>query len=634
MERQALPLIPVPFRLVVRQVRTEEGYVTDPVAIRQLEVLRGLLENADALVIATDAGREGELVSRYLLDYLGYRKPALRLWISSLTEKAILNGFKNLREDGDFDNLALAARARREADWILGVNASIALGIAAGMGNHSLGRVQTPTLALVCRRYLENRDFVPVSFYHLRTGVCKDGQKVLFTRPLRYERKEDAEKARAGLEGESRCTVLAVEKKENMEEPPLPHDLTGLQREANTRLGMAAGQTLAVVQRLYERGYVSYPRTGCRHIPEDIFEQAHTLVASLKGHPRFGRHAERLLEKGLNPHAVDGNSVTEHHALLITGEVPEGLSPDEQNIYSLIAGRMLEAFSEGCVREVVRVRADYGGMEFEAETSCVKYPGWRDIYNGPDMAEESTPLPQFHQGETLAVLETEILEDSTKPLPPFTEAGLLAAMENADGTADGESKKKITERCGLGTPGTRAGIIDLLVARRYVERIGNRLIPTEKGLEIYGIVGVKLIAGVAMTAAWEEALREIEEGRLSAGKFMKGIHEYARKIVSELLALQVRNPGVTRCACPKCGTGTVTLYDRVAKCGDPDCAFHLPRMFNGREMTDEEMTRLMAWEATPFLKFTTKAGKPYEASLRMDENYKVELTFKDSMREL
>lgn len=634
MERQALPLIPVPFRLVVRQVRTEEGYVTDPVAIRQLEVLRGLLENADALVIATDAGREGELVSRYLLDYLGYRKPALRLWISSLTEKAILNGFKNLREDGDFDNLALAARARREADWILGVNASIALGIAAGMGNHSLGRVQTPTLALVCRRYLENRDFVPVSFYHLRTGVCKDGQKVLFTRPLRYERKEDAEKARAGLEGESRCTVLAVEKKENMEEPPLPHDLTGLQREANTRLGMAAGQTLAVVQRLYERGYVSYPRTGCRHIPEDIFEQVPTLVASLKGHPRFGRHAERLLEKGLNPHAVDGNSVTEHHALLITGEVPEGLSPDEQNIYSLIAGRMLEAFSEGCVREVVRVRADYGGMEFEAETSCVKYPGWRDIYNGPDMAEESTPLPQFHQGETLAVLETEILEDSTKPLPPFTEAGLLAAMENADGTADGESKKKITERCGLGTPGTRAGIIDLLVARRYVERIGNRLIPTEKGLEIYGIVGDKLIADAAMTAAWEEALREIEEGRLSAGKFMKGIHEYARKIVSELLALQVRNPGVTRCACPKCGTGTVTLYDRVAKCGDPDCAFHLPRMFNGREMTDEEMTRLMAWEATPFLKFTTKAGKPYEASLRMDENYKVELTFKDSMREL
>lgn len=414
MERQALPLIPVPFRLVVRQVRTEEGYVTDPLATRQLGVLRGLLENAEGVVIATDAGREGELVSRYLLDYLGYRKPALRLWISSLTEKAILNGFKNLREDGDFDNLALAARARREADWILGVNASIALGIVAGISNHSLGRVQTPTLALVCRRYLENRDFVPVSCYHLRTGVCKDGQKVLFTCPLRYERKEDAEKARAGLEGESRCTVLAVKKKENMEEPPLPHDLTGLQQEANTRLGMAAGQTLAVVQRLYERGYVSYPRTGCRHIPEDIFEQAPTLIASLKGHPRFGRHAERLLEKGLNPHAVDGNSVTEHHALLITGEVPEGLSPDEQNIYSLIAGRMLEAFSEGCVREIVRVRVDYGGMEFEAETSCVKYPGWRDIYNGPDMAEEGKSLPQFHQGEILAVLETEILEDCTK----------------------------------------------------------------------------------------------------------------------------------------------------------------------------------------------------------------------------
>ena len=189
------------------------------------------------------------------------------------------------------------------------------------------------------------------------------------------------------------------------------------------------------------------------------------------------------------------------------------------------------------------------------------------------------------------------------------------------------------EKCGLGTPGTRTGIIDLLVARRYVERIGNRLIPTEKGLEIYGIVGDKLIADAAMTAAWEEALREIEEGRLSAGKFMKGIHEYARKIVSELLALQVRNPSVTKCTCPKCGTGTVTFYARVAKCGDPDCAFHLPRMFNGRTMRDEEMTRLMAGEATPFLKFTTKAGKPYEASLRMDENYKVELTFKDRRSE-
>lgn len=326
---------------------------------------------------------------------------------------------------------------------------------------------------------------------------------------------------------------------------------------------------------------------------------------------------------------MDGNSVTEHHALLITGEVPEGLSPDEQNIYSLIAGRMLEAFSEGCVREIVRVRVDYGGMEFEAETSCVKYPGWRDIYNGPDMAEEGKSLPQFHQGEILAVLETEILEDCTKPQSPFTEAELLAAMENAGSTADSENKKKRMEKCGLGTPGTRAGIIDLLVARRYVERIGNRLIPTEKGLEIYGIVGDKLIADAAMTAAWEEALREIEEGRLSAGKFMKGIHEYARKIVSELLALQVRNPSVTKCTCPKCRTGTVTFYDRVAKCGDPDCAFHLPRMFNGRTMTDEDMTRLMAGEATPFLKFTTKAGKPYEASLRMDENYKVELTFKD-----
>lgn len=289
----------------------------------------------------------------------------------------------------------------------------------------------------------------------------------------------------------------------------------------------------------------------------------------------------------------------------------------------------LEEPSEGCVREIVRVRVDYGGMEFEAETSCVKYPGWRDIYNGPDMAEEGKSLPQFHQGEILAVLETEILEDCTKPQPPFTEAELLAAMENAGSTADSENKKKRMEKCGLGTPGTRAGIIDLLVARRYVERIGNRLIPTEKGLEIYGIVGDKLIADAAMTAAWEKALREIEEGRLSAGKFMKGIHEYARKIVSELLALQVRNPGVTKCTCPKCGTGTVTFYDRVAKCGDPDCAFHLPRMFNGRTMRDEEMTRLMAGEATPFLKFTTKAGKPYEASLRMDENYKVELTFKD-----
>mgnify|MGYP000426524824 CR=1 FL=1 len=162
-----------------------------------------------------------------------------------------------------------------------------------------------------------------------------------------------------------------------------------------------------------------------------------------------------------------------------------------------------------------------------------------------------------------------------------------------------KAKRKITERCGLGTPGTRAGIIDLLVGPPVRRAYRKPSHPTEKGLEIYGIVGDKLIADAAMTAAWEEALREIEEGRLSAGKFMKGIHEYARKIVSELLALQVRNPGVTRCACPKCGTGTVTLYDRVAKCGDPDCAFHLPRMFNGREMTDEEMTRLMAWEATP-----------------------------------
>ena len=625
-----LPIIPHPFKLVVRQVKTEEGYKADPSALKQLDVIRKLLNQAGSVIICTDAAREGELIARYVLDYLGYTQETKRLWISSLTEKSIREGFNNLKSSGEFDNLYRAAKARREADWVVGMNASLSLSMAAGKSNYSLGRVQTPALAMICRRYLDNRDFVAKPYYLLQLRTTKAGEELVMTCAEKYDTPQSLDMARKKVCEEKTAKVVQVEKKQVSEEAPLLYDLTTLQRSANTKLGLTAEQTLDIAQKLYEFGYISYPRTGCGYITEDIFEQVPSLIALLKQHPRFARHAENLCSRILNRHCVNDSKMTDHHGLIITENFPQNLSLDEQNIYSMIAGRMLEAFSGKCLKETLSVQADCNGVSFGIKGCQIKVPGWRGIYNEPGEKEEGSLLPEFKEAETLPVLGIDTLSRKTKPQPVFTEASLLAAMEGCGRELDDEKEREAMKDSGLGTPATRAGIIELLIARHYVERSGRSLIPTPKGLEVYDIVKEKMIANVSMTGRWECALHEIETGKVPTETFTGSINSYASQITSELLAMKLDHPDLPRCNCPKCGEGTVTIYNKVAKCGDPDCGFLLFRTFNGRELTDNQMLLLLQEKRTGYLKFTSKKGKKYEASLELDDNYKIDITFKDN----
>lgn len=625
-----LPIIPHPFRLVVRQVKTEEGYKADPSALKQLDVIRRLLNQAGSVIICTDAAREGELIARYVLEYLGYTKETKRLWISSLTEKSIREGFNNLKSSREFDNLYRSAKARREADWVVGMNASLSLSMAAGKSNYSLGRVQTPTLAMICRRYLDNKDFVAKPYYLLQLRTTKVGEELIMTCAEKYDTPQSLDMAHKKVYEEKTAKVVQVEKKQVSEEAPLLYDLTALQQNANTKLGLTAEQTLDIAQKLYEFGYISYPRTGCSYITEDIFEQVPSLIALLKQHPRFTRHAENLCNRTLNRHCVNDSKMTDHHGLIITENYPRNLSLDEQNIYSMIAGRMLEAFSGKCLKETLFVQADCNGASFGIKGCQIKVPGWRGIYNEPDEKEEGSLLPEFKEGETLPVLGIDTLARKTKPQPIFTEASLLAAMEGCGRNLSDEKEKEAMKDSGLGTPATRAGIIELLIARHYVERSGRSLIPTPKGLEVYDIVKEKMIANVSMTGRWECALHEIETGKVPTETFTGNINSYASQITSELLAMKLDHTDLPRCNCPKCGEGTVTIYNKVAKCGDPDCGFLLFRTFNGRELTDNQILLLLQEKRTGYLKFTSKKGKKYEASLELDDNYKIDITFKDN----
>lgn len=629
-EKEMLPIIPDPFKLVVRQIKTEDGYKADPTALKQLEVIRKLLSQAGSVIICTDAAREGELIARYVLEYLEYTKETKRLWISSLTEKSICTGFNNLKPGSDFDNLYRAAKARREADFVVGMNASLSLSMAAGKSNYSLGRVQTPTLAMICRRYLDNRDFVAKPYYLLQLRTTKAGEELVLTGTEKYDTPEKLDTDRKKVYEEKTAKVVQVEKKEVSEEAPLLYDLTALQRSANTKLGLTAEQTLNIAQKLYESGYISYPRTGCSYITEDIFEQVPSLIALLKQHPRFAWHAESLCNQPLNRHCVDDSKMTDHHALIITENYPQRLSLDEQNIYSMIAGRMLEAFSGKCLKATVSVQADCNGVLFGIKGCQIKVPGWRGIYNEPGEKEEGSLLPELGEGEVLPVLGIDTLVKKTKPQPIFTEASLLAAMEGCGRTLDDEKEKEAMKDSGLGTPATRAGIIELLITRHYVERSGRSLIPTPKGLEVYDIVKEKMIANVSMTGGWECALHEIETGKVSTETFTQSINSYTRQITSELLALKLGHPDLPHCNCPKCGAETITIFNKVAKCSDPDCGFLLFRTFNGRELTDNQMLLLLSGKRTGYLKFTNKKGKKYEASLELDDNYRVDITFKDN----
>ena len=498
--RDNLPIIPDSFTLIPRQVKTEKGYKPDSGVVSQIKIIATLFNKSEQIIVATDAGREGELIFRYLYHYTGCTTPFVRLWISSLTDKAIREGLRNLENGGKYDNLYLAAKARSESDWLVGINGTQALSIAAGHGTYSVGRVQTPTLGMVCERYRENRRFTPEAFWQLHIAV--DGNNngtVKFSSSEKWKEKEPATALYNKVKEAGTATVTKAERKENTEDTPLLYDLTTLQKEANTKYGFTAEQTLEIAQKLYEKKLITYPRTGSRYIPEDVFAEIPKLLAFIGALPEWKGKVQAKAQP--TRRSVDGGKVTDHHALLVTGEKPLFLSKEDSTVYQMIAGRMIEAFSDKCVKDTATVTAECAGVEFTVKGSVIRQAGWRAVYGEEDKEEIS--IPDWQEGNMLALKGCSITEGKTKPKPLHTEATLLSAMETAGKDIEDEAMRQAMKDCGIGTPATRAAIIETLFKRGYMERCKKSLVPTEKGLALYSVVKTKRIADVARTGEWE-----------------------------------------------------------------------------------------------------------------------------------
>ena len=465
--RENLPILPESFILEPRKVRNGLESKPDAGVVKQLGILQELFEHAERIIVATDAGREGELIFRNIYRYLDCHTPFDRLWINSLTDKAIREGLQNIRPGREYDNLYLSARARSEADWIVGINASQALAIAAEQGVWSLGRVQTPTLALVCSRYLENTSFAPQTYFRLKVHTAKDATVFAALSTERYDSKDAAQKAYTSVMATGEVRITKVEQREVQEQPPLLYDLTALQKDANTRLGFSAEKTLDIAQALYEAKLITYPRTGSRYIPQDVFDEIPALLSSLREHPAFGRHAAALAGTRLYHHSVDDHKVTDHHALLITGNTPGKLVPEQVKVYEMIAGRMVETFSEPCVKDITTIRLECADIPCEVRGTIVKSPGWRKIWGQKEECseEEAAALPTLAEGDMLSVRGCDLSEKQTCPRPLHTESSLLAAMETAGRELKDDAEREAMKDSGLGTPATRAAVIETLLAR-------------------------------------------------------------------------------------------------------------------------------------------------------------------------
>lgn len=635
--RDALPVIPEAFKLVARAEKTEKGSRPDSGVLKQIDIIRRLFEESERIIVATDAGREGELIFRYLYQYIDCHTPFDRLWISSLTDKAIREGLNNLRNGADYDNLYLAARARSEADWLVGINGTQALSLAAGRGTYSVGRVQTPTLAMVCARYWENRRFKPEAFWQLHLAVKGEGEDVVkFTSEEKWKDGDTANGLYKRIKETCKeVRIVQVERKQKTEEPPLLYDLTTLQKEANSRYGFTAEQTLAIAQKLYEAKLITYPRTSSRYIPDDVFETIPKLLEKLQRGELLGSNVSHL---GTLAHrSVDAGKVTDHHALLTTGLHPIGIYKDELTVYRMIAARMVEAFSAPCIKEVTTVRADVLTCDgekccdtaFTVKGSIIRQSGWRGVCGDTD---GETLLPDWKEGDVLSLSACSITEGKTKPKPLHTEATLLAAMETAGKEIEDDTLRQAIKDCGIGTPATRSAIIETLLKREYMVRVKKMLVPTEKGLALYSIVKGMDIANVEMTGRWEAELARIERGEKAAADFNAEIEAYTRRITADLLASEkLFRARETTFACPKCGKGSMRFYAKVVKCDNEACALPVFRQVAGKLLSDKEITDLLTEGRTAVLHgFKSKQGKSFDAALAFDEEFRIKFIFDDT----
>lgn len=522
LERKDFPLVPGDFRLMVKYVRTDEGWIPDISAVMQLKTVEKVLAECDTIIAATEASREGEMTFRYLYRYLGCRQPVQRLWLSSLTDEAVRKGMTNLLPVRMFDRMFLASDSRNKADWLLGMNASYALCKATGLGNHSLGRVQTPVLAAVSSRYRERENHIGADSWPVYISMHKDGTLLKMRCTDEFSDRETALMFYNDCKYAEQARITSVHRQQKEVSPPAPYNLTGLQKDASCLYGLTAGQTADIAQGLYEKKLISYPRTDGHHIAREVYD---TLPAVMeKVLPWSGiRPGARLTDTMLLPEQLSGNdSLAEHPAITVTGVRPEGLDRQEMQVYTLIAGRLLEAFMLPCRVECTTVEAVCAARTFRIRTCRILDKGWHAVFErGNAVLPQGftwQELPALSAGDTLPVSACNLVRRKDLPASPFTDAELIEYMDTA----------------GLGTPATRAGIIQTLIERKYIRYSGRYIIPTRKGLFIYETIRGTGIADAALTTGWEARLARMERGKLTQNVFLREVADLAQKVTDEI----------------------------------------------------------------------------------------------------
>lgn len=643
-DQASLSVFPDPFRLTPRKTKQSNTYKPDSSAIQQLKVIKDVINQCDSIIVATDAGREGELIFRYIYDYLKCTKPFERLWISSLTEKAITEGFKKLQPGSNFDNLYAAAKARSEADWLVGINASQALSIAARNDVYSLGRVQTPTLALICKRFQEHNNFQKKKYWQIQLRHRKDYLDFTSLSDAQWEDEKQANPILKAIEREGRATIEDVLIKTVTESAPLLFDLTELQKEANRKLGLSADEVLQTAQSLYEKKFITYPRTGSKYIPEDLWTEIPELIRILNTTDQFKPAIATLKFGNFNKRMVNDLKVTDHHGLLPTTKIPSALTASEKAIYNLIVYRLLESLSEHCLKEITHITIKVHHYQFNIRGAKIITKGWRAVRGiltdstnpNPDPRDDNTTntpealidLPEFKTGDELKISNAELQEKTTTPPKLYTEADLLSAMENAGRQIEDQDQQKALANIGIGTPATRASIIETLITRNYITRKSKTLIPTYKGEKVYDLIKDQKIANVRMTAEWEMALHKIETKELNSKQFITDIKNYTQEITQELLSLSIPQENIPELKCPKCQKHTLIIKEKIVKCPDKQCQWILFRTICGVQLSSDHFTSLIKTGKTSLIKnMKSKNGKKFDAFLVLTDQCKTIFEF-------
>ena len=619
---------------------------------KQFKIVKSLFDKADVVINCGDAGQEGELIQRWVLNQANYKGKVERLWISSLTTEAIKEGFNNLKPSSDYDNLYYAGFSRAIGDWLLGMNATRLYTVKHGGYKQvlSVGRVQTPTLAMLVNRFKEIENFKPQPYWELQT-LYRD---TLFSyEEGRFLKMEDGEKL-ANIVKEHDFEIVSITKKAGKEYAPKLFDLTGLQVYCNTKFGFSADETLKIVQKLYEQKVVTYPRVDTTFLPNDVYPKVAGILKKLTNYailtqPLLGQKIKKTKK------VFDDSKVTDHHAIIPTG-MQMNLQYNQQQVFDIITRRFIAVFYDDCKVSNTTVIGKAESVNFKTTGKQILEKGWRIVFENPNSpTKEAGMLPAFEKGEK-GPHEPSFLEKQTKPPNQFTEASLLRAMETAGKQVDDDELREIMKENGIGRPSTRANIIETLFRRKYIKRNKKQVLPTSTGVQLIDTIQNELLKSAELTGKWEKQLKDIEKGEFNAGSFIKQMKQMVDRLVYEVRSetkkanisaatakpivskkkTAKKSSTITAETCPKCKNGSIIKGKSAYGCSSfkNGCDFVVPFKFEGKTISEKQYIRLFQKGSTVNLKGFKINGVSSEGLVRFDEHFKLKFEAKKGKAEI